>query len=86
MLTEEIHVTRLEQVETVQQTVPIKAEHAVVERLDADGNVVKTISPEQRVTSGPAEAQPVQRRAPASSERVLSNSRSILRDRPKKER
>lgn len=41
-VTEEVHVTQLEESETIRQSVPVSREHALVEHLDAQGNVIST--------------------------------------------
>jgi stress response protein YsnF len=43
VVTEEIHITQLEERETVQQKVTVNQEQAVVERLDSRGNAVSSI-------------------------------------------
>jgi uncharacterized protein (TIGR02271 family) len=46
VVTEEIHLTQIEERETVQETVTVNREEADVERLDDAGNVVSTVDPE----------------------------------------
>jgi len=80
ILTEEIHLTRREEVRTVQQTVPVKQESATAERVNAAGDVVETIAdqPEERERSESV----LHRRAPQKAERVLSKRPKRLRNRP----
>jgi uncharacterized protein (TIGR02271 family) len=92
VVTEEIHLTQIEERETVQQTVTVNREAADVERLDEAGNVESTVNPEierRTVTGGGAPEILAGRRniaaAPDPStpkRKVLSNSRSILKNRP----
>ena len=49
VVTEEIHITQRQELETVQQTVPVNYEQAVIERVDEEG------------TAEPAQNVPVQR-------------------------
>jgi stress response protein YsnF len=87
VVTEEIHITQIEERETVQQTVRVNEEQAHVERLDEQGRVVS--SEEPAVTSAAAAAPPragsiVNRGAQTpvrDPNRVLSGSKSVLRDR-----
>lgn len=44
-VTEEVHVTQLEESETIRQSVPVSREHALVEHLDAQGNVISNEEP-----------------------------------------
>jgi uncharacterized protein (TIGR02271 family) len=44
VVTEEIHITQIDESETVRQTVTVNQESARVERLDAEGNVVSSVS------------------------------------------
>jgi stress response protein YsnF len=80
VLTEEIHITRLEEVRTVQETVPVKEEAATVERLDAEGNVIETIEARNRALRQTPKSMIEQRPTPTGSSRVLSKERSILRN------
>jgi stress response protein YsnF len=80
VLTEEIHVTRLEEVKTVQDTVPVKEEAATVERLDAEGNVIETIEARNRALRQTPKSMIEQRPTPTGSSRVLSKERSIIRN------
>jgi stress response protein YsnF len=87
VVTEEIHITQIEERETVQQTVRVNEEQAQIERLDEEGRVVS--SEEPPVTSAAAAARSragsiVNRGAktpPRDANRVLSGSKSVLRDR-----
>ena len=96
VLTEEIHITHLEEVQTVQQAVPINEEEAFVERMDATGKTIENVAPEPVV----AEVEPLQEAEPAKSvessgspsilsrkkssaaRRVLSKRSSIVPERP----
>lgn len=94
VVTEEIHLTQTEERETVRQTVTVNQEKAQVERLDQTGDVVSTVDPQterQTVTSRGAPEilarQPDDIAAsdtppPTPQRKVLSNSRSILKNRP----
>src|SRR6185312_10456377 len=85
VVTEEIHVTQLEERETVQQKVHVNQEHARVERLDASGNAVSSIEPEpEHAAAGrhkPATVlkgeEPARRR---DKKRILSSARSLLKN------
>jgi uncharacterized protein (TIGR02271 family) len=46
VVTEEIHLTQIEERDTVQETVRVNQEKAEVERLDEAGNVVSTVDPD----------------------------------------
>jgi stress response protein YsnF len=96
VVTEEIHITQREAVETVQQTVPVNYERAHVERVDESGNA----TPEAEVpfvqaqTVGPAAEVPVEQTQTrrslvaragavggATAAKPLSQKRSLLKDR-----
>jgi stress response protein YsnF len=88
VVTEEIHLTQLEELETVQQKVAVNQEQAVIERLDESGNPIGEID-------APLETDPVAGRVrPAtlvarsqtgaqSSER-RSKLKSVFETRPEK--
>jgi stress response protein YsnF len=91
VVTEEIHLTQIEERETVQQTVTVNREQAEVERLDETGKVASSIDPDtepQIVNASGAQedlAGPRETAAPDAStpkRKVLSNSQSILKNRP----
>ena len=79
VLTEEIHLTRRDEIKTVQHTVQVKEETATAERLNAEGEIVQIIppQPESEVKRETPESL-LTRRPPRKSERVLSGSTSIL--------
>ncbi|MFL6350991.1 MAG: YsnF/AvaK domain-containing protein [Bryobacteraceae bacterium] len=91
VVTEEIHLTQIEERETVQQTVTVNREEADVERLDDAGNVVSTVdakaerprvmgraAPESLVGQRDAAITP----EPSTAKRkVLSGSRGMLKNR-----
>jgi len=92
VVTEEIHLTQIEERETVQQTVTVNREQADVQRVDERGNVVSTIpsGTERESTRGSSAPE---RSAGRSNTRansnvsppkrkVLSNVRSILDNGP----
>jgi stress response protein YsnF len=94
VVTEEIHLTQIEERETVRQTVPVAEEQAVVERLDERGNVIERETPNAAAaaSAGAFQAPPgTTRTEPASTaddpraavagRRVLSSTDSLLRDR-----
>ncbi|MBV9157315.1 MAG: YsnF/AvaK domain-containing protein [Acidobacteriaceae bacterium] len=60
VVTEEIHITQIEERETIQQTVTVNREEAEIERLDDQGNVISTID------TAPETETPITRAAPAS--------------------
>ncbi len=95
VITEEIHVTQLEERETVQQKVRVNEEHARVERLDENGNVVSLIEPETATDMGgrsapaslldrpsPIGAAAAQIAEPVEKKARRSTARSLLRNRP----
>ncbi|MGA8027674.1 MAG: YsnF/AvaK domain-containing protein [Bryobacteraceae bacterium] len=86
VVTEEIHVTQVEERETVQQKVTVNREEAEIERLDEKGNVVSTLEaePEPQYESGRrGPTTLVGRNEPSTTKKkVLSGSRSMLRKRP----
>jgi stress response protein YsnF len=92
VVTEEIHITQHEEVETVQQTVPVNYERAEVERLDAAGNAmpVEQVPVEESVTTDAATVQEERRArsllkkketAGDDKQRSSAPRRSLLRDR-----
>ena len=92
VVTEEIHLTQFEERETVQQTVTVNREQADVQRVDERGKVVSTIDPEterERTSDSSAPESSAGRSAtrPDSNvstpkRKVLSKSRSILKNEP----
>ncbi len=92
VVTEEIHLTQIEEREAVQETVTVNREEAEVERLDKAGNVVLKVDPEIEHQTAPSPTAPetlVGRRdnraatgTPTPKRKVLSESRSILKNRP----
>ncbi len=86
---EEIHLIQTEERESVQQKVTVNHEEAEVERLDETGKVVPTIDSELESEQIPAASESlVARRGTAVADdtppqrKVLSRSRSILKDTP----
>ncbi len=95
VLTEEIHVTQIEERETVQERVTVNREVASVERTDEQGNVREEVPPNSSVI---VDNRPLARGAAAPSggiveraaerikdaeparRRVLGEKRSLLRD------
>jgi stress response protein YsnF len=82
VVTEEIRITQREDVETVQQTVPVNYERAEIERLDESGNAESI----ENVASESAETPRsiIARRQPAtaaSARKPLSSRSSLLKDR-----
>jgi len=63
VVTEEIHITQIEQTETVQQTVPVRREEAEIERLNESGDPVAAVEAPAPVATDPA---PTRRLGPAS--------------------
>jgi len=90
VVTEEIHITQIEERETVQHTVEVNREEAQIERLDESGNVVSTIdtAPESASTRrrlGQTTLVPrgdTQEAVRSDSKKVLSRTRSMLRNKP----
>ena len=89
VVTEEIHVTQLEERETVQQKVLVNEEQARIERIDEHGNVVSTLaeSTPTRARGLNLEPDPIASRTKESApspKRFLTDERSgsILRKRP----
>ena len=87
---EEIHITEHEEVETVQQTVPVNYERAEVERMDADGKAVP-VRDASVIGSAAARLEPVAeedrqarsliRRKESATAKTGSKTRSLLNDR-----
>jgi uncharacterized protein (TIGR02271 family) len=80
VLTEEIHLTQIEERETTQETVRVNREQAEVERFDKTGNIVAKVDREVE-----REAAPTPSRTTSETQagrKVLSESRGILKDRP----
>jgi stress response protein YsnF len=82
VITEEIHVTRTETAETVQQKVELATERAHVERLDEHGRVIATDAGES--TGQNSILNRAKRVSEAQPKKVLSSSQSILRKRLRK--
>jgi len=84
VVTEEIHITELQQLETVQNKVSLNHEQAQIERLDNSGNVISPIAETyENVSEGTNPASILQATSPpavSSRERPLSRSRSILKN------
>jgi stress response protein YsnF len=90
VVTEEIHLTQLEERETVQQKVRVNHEEAVVERVDETGHTVSTvdaISPQKPSASRATPESLVARKgskalddASAPKRKILSGSQSILKN------
>jgi len=79
VVTEEIHVTRSETTEPVQQKVQLATEHARVERLDEQGRVVEEGAGNPHETTSILDRNVRGPKVPA--QKVLSSSQSILRSR-----
>lgn len=69
VVTEEIYITEREQIETVQQTVPVSHEEAQIERLDKAGNAIPA-------GDIPVESERAQRRTAASLVNRAASARS----------
>jgi uncharacterized protein (TIGR02271 family) len=92
VVTEEIHLTQVEERETVQQTVTVNREQADVQRVDETGKVVSTIDPETerertRDHSAPESSAGRSDTRPdinlsTHKRKVLSKSRSMLKNGP----
>ncbi len=89
VVTEEIHITQIEERETVQQAVTVNHEETQIERLDDKGNVIssidaapETVTPTRR--TGPqtlvGRSDPAASANQAGSKRALSRRRSMLRN------
>jgi hypothetical protein len=81
VVTEEIHITQREELETVRQTVPVSHEEAEIERVDESGNAVESadvpVESARKPQSIVARAGTGVTQSPA---RPLSKRRSILKD------
>jgi stress response protein YsnF len=91
VVTEEIHITRLEERETVEQKVRVNEEHAHVERLDEHGNAIASMEPpaQDRISSASAPRSIItpqtdipSARTRAREEGASSKPHSILKDKP----
>ena len=90
VVTEEIHLTQVEERESVQQKVRVNREEAEVERLDETGKVVSAANPEverhEELGSAGSESLVARKGTAVSTDsrrpqrKVLSRSRSILKD------
>jgi stress response protein YsnF len=86
VVTEEIHITELQERETVQNKVRLNHEEAQVERLDSAGEVVSRVDDTSEARRRGAPASILETRQPpgtASRKRPLSASQSILEKRQK---
>ncbi|MGI9073729.1 MAG: YsnF/AvaK domain-containing protein [Bryobacteraceae bacterium] len=91
VVTEEIHLTQIEERDTVQETVRVNQEKAEVERLDEAGNAVSTVDPEIERDTAANRGAPetlIRRRdaarppdASSPKRKVRSSSESILKNR-----
>lgn len=88
VLTEEIHITELQEQETVQNKVTLNREEAEIERLDGAGNVIsQNEKTDERQDIIDAPTSILQRRgAGASAKRSESRARSLLKRRPEDSR
>jgi stress response protein YsnF len=89
VVTEEIHITQIEERETVQQKVTVNEEQAEVERLDEHGEAIESIEPtrEPLILSARRPSSVIDRAETTSSTSdsnsqgtVLSNRRSLIKD------
>jgi stress response protein YsnF len=91
VVTEEIHLTQIEERETVQQTVTVSQEQAEIQRLDETGTVVSGVDLEAEAESRPARSAPeslvarsdipAKADAPTPKRKVLSDSRRVVKNR-----
>ena len=83
VVTEEIHITELQERETVQNTVTLNREEALVERIDSEGNVVPAPQEISESSNQPAAPVSILQRAstPASEKTTLGRPRSMLKNR-----
>jgi stress response protein YsnF len=85
VVTEEIHITELQERETVQNTVKLNHEQAQVERLDAAGNVLSPVHESAKGAQQRGRPASILKKtgasSPPSGRRTLSSSRSILKNR-----
>lgn len=91
VVTEEIHITQIQETETVQERVRVNEEQAQIERLDEQGEVVSIEAPETVSAADTGKSAPrsiVDRGTvpPREGGRVLSNRQSLLGDRTKEEK
>lgn len=91
VVTEEIHITQIEESETVQQKVHVNTEQVQVERLNERGEVV-SVEPQPEASAagagwsgGGSIVSSAAAQRPRDPNRVLSNPKSLLRDRTKDE-
>ena len=82
VVTEEIHITQIEERETVQQTVTVNQERAEVERLDETGSVVSTIESdsEHRPLLRDSQGESLIRRRNISTTEKAGRKRELLSD------
>ncbi|MDQ2775990.1 MAG: YsnF/AvaK domain-containing protein [Acidobacteriota bacterium] len=80
VVTEEIHITQIEERETVEQKVTVNREVAEIERVDENGQVVSSVKDSLRDETGGFN-RPVAREteAPKPGRKVLSRSDSMLK-------
>jgi hypothetical protein len=82
VVTEEIHLTQIEERETVQQAVTVNHERAEVKRLDQAGNVVSTVDPEnERERAAAARGAPeilARRRDTVEAHDASTRTRKVL--------
>jgi stress response protein YsnF len=83
VVTEEIHITQTEQLETVRQTVPVSREEAQVERTDESGDSVPAIEAEAKPPAPETRSRPASlvertRAASAGASGSRRGTRSLL--------
>jgi len=83
VLTEEIHITETEETKTEQRTISLDEEQALVERVDAQGNVLLTVDnvePErgQLLKEAGILKRPASGQKAGSKRKILSNEPNVL--------
>jgi hypothetical protein len=82
VVTEEIHITQREDLETVQQTVPVNYEEATIERVDQGGNTRTENAPVRRAEAPSSIVDRSHSAAAAAGVRPMTKPPSILKKQP----
>lgn len=87
VVTEEIHITQIEERENVEQRVTVNQEEAAVERLDAENNPVSAVEmPAEVQAQAPRLAREsliARKDAASTRKRVLSGPNTVIRKKPR---
>jgi uncharacterized protein (TIGR02271 family) len=81
VVTEEIHITQIEETERVQERVQVNRETAEIERTDDEGNIVRESAEARASSAAPVSGRVLSTSRQTSTRKVLSDRKSLLGDR-----